>query len=61
MTDDERMGTLLSMQKDETTPAWEPRAVTRARGLSDLLVRRPELAGVYSPADVTAEAVRWSA
>ncbi|KQW47509.1 hypothetical protein ASC77_13725 [Nocardioides sp. Root1257] len=62
MTDDERMGTLLTMQqKDDTTPAWEPRAVTRARGLSDLLVRRPELAGVYSPADVTAEAVRWSA
>ena len=42
-------------------PVWEPRAVTRARGLSDLLVRRPELSGVYLPADVTAEAVRWSA
>jgi hypothetical protein len=62
MTNDESMGTLLSLKpKDEPAPAWEPRAVTRARGLSDLLVRRPELAGVYSPADVTAEAVRWSA
>lgn len=42
-------------------PVWEPRAVARARGLSELLVRRPELAGVYPPADVTAEALRWSA
>ena len=42
-------------------PVWEPRAVTRARGLSDLLARRPELSGVYTPADVTLEAVRWSA
>ncbi|GAA4704537.1 hypothetical protein [Nocardioides conyzicola] len=42
-------------------PVWEPRAVTRTRGLSDLLVRRPELTGVYLPADVTAEALRWSA
>jgi len=39
----------------------EPPAVTRARGLSELLVRRPELTGVYKPADVTAEALRWSA
>ena len=42
-------------------PVWEPRAVTRARGLADLLVRRPELTGVYTPADVTLEALRWSA
>ena len=42
-------------------PVWEPRAVTRARGLSDLLSRRPELTGVYLPADVTADALRWSA
>jgi hypothetical protein len=42
-------------------PVSEPRAVTRARGLSDLLLRRPELTGVYLPADVTAEALRWSA
>lgn len=42
-------------------PVSEPRAFTRARGLSELLVRRPELTGVYLPADVTLEAVRWSA
>ncbi|MBA2955135.1 hypothetical protein GON03_12410 [Nocardioides sp. MAH-18] len=45
----------------ETPPAWEPRAVARARGLADLLSRRPELVGVYRPADVTAEALRWTA
>lgn len=50
-----------AQQEDLTTPAWEPRAVARARGLSDLLSRRPDLSGVYSPADVTADAVRWSA
>jgi hypothetical protein len=51
------------MANDERVvePVWEPRAVTRARGLSDLLVRRPELTGVYPPADVTAESLRWSA
>ena len=42
-------------------PAKESSAVTRARGLSDLLARRPELAGVYLPADVATEAIRWSA
>jgi hypothetical protein len=45
----------------EPPPAWEPRAVARARGLAELLRRRPELTGVYPPADVTADAVRWSA
>jgi hypothetical protein len=51
------------MANEESTaaPVWEPRVVARARGLSDLLSRRPELAGVYQPADVTAEALRWSA
>lgn len=62
MTENESLGALLRIQPEDGTPtAWQPRAVTRARGLSDLLIRRPELAGVYSPADVTAEAVRWSA
>ncbi|MEP9362896.1 hypothetical protein ABLE68_08025 [Nocardioides sp. CN2-186] len=42
-------------------PAFESKAVTRVRGLGDLMSRRPELAGVYSPADVATEAVRWSA
>ena len=42
-------------------PEYENRAVTRLRGLGALMARRPELAGVYTPADVTAEAIRWSA
>jgi hypothetical protein len=29
--------------------------------LSDLMTRRPDLMGVYKPADVAAEAIRWSA
>ena len=41
--------------------AKESSAVTRARALSDLLTRRPELSGVYKPADVATEAIRWSA
>lgn len=42
-------------------PLHERRAAARTRELSDLLERRPELAGVYGPADLAAEAVRWSA
>jgi hypothetical protein len=51
------------MTQDERVaePTWEPRAVARSRGLFELLVRRPELAGVYRPADVTLDALRWSA
>ena len=39
----------------------ERRAAARAHGVVALLQRRPDLAGVYEPADLTAEAVRWSA
>ncbi len=55
--------THLQAKHDETTPsaAAEIRALTRVRGLADLFDRRPELAGVHPPADLTAEAVRWSA
>ena len=42
-------------------PEFENRAVTRLRGLGALMARRPELAGVYTPADVAADAIRWSA
>jgi hypothetical protein len=53
---------MLDVRPDSSVPpAWEPRSVTRARGLTDLLIRRPELVGVYDPADVTAEALRWTA
>ena len=43
------------------SPVLLQRAAARSRELSDLLERRPELAGVYGPADLAAEAVRWSA
>jgi hypothetical protein len=42
-------------------PLKQERAAARTRELSDLLDRRPELAGVYGPADLTAQAVRWCA
>ncbi|WP_296605728.1 hypothetical protein [Nocardioides sp.] len=37
------------------------RAAARARDLVRLMDRRPELAGVYRPADLAVEAIRWSA
>jgi hypothetical protein len=46
---------------DAPVPAFESKAVTRVRSLGDLMSRRPELSGVYGPADVATEAVRWSA
>ncbi|WP_155992946.1 hypothetical protein [Nocardioides sp. URHA0020] len=49
------------MTDEQQAPVWEPRAVARVRALADLLARRPELTGVYRPADVTDEALRWSA
>lgn len=36
------------------------REALRTSGLSELLERRPELAGVHAPADLAAEALRWS-
>lgn len=47
-------------ERDRTTAAAQRRAVRHARRLADLLARRPDLEGVYPPADLTAEAVRWS-
>ena len=41
--------------------AAELRELARTRVLADLFDRRPELAGVYPPADLSAEAVLWSA
>ena len=39
----------------------EVRALSHVRALSDLFGRRPDLTGVYLPADLTSEAVLWSA
>ena len=48
-------------ERAETSAAAQHRAITHVRGLTDLFDRRPDLAGVYGPADLTAEALRWSA
>ena len=45
---------------EEPTALAEVRASSHARALADLFGRRPDLAGVYSPADLATEAVRWS-
>ena len=37
------------------------REAWRVSGLTELLERRPDLAGVHPRADLAAEAVRWSA
>jgi hypothetical protein len=41
--------------------AAELRALSHVRALTDLFGRRPDLTGVYTPADLTSEAVLWSA
>jgi len=41
--------------------AAQARRAARARELVELLAARPDLAGIYAPADFAAEAVRWSA
>jgi hypothetical protein len=46
---------------DDPTPLHQRRAAERTKGLAELLVRRPELLGVYKPADVAAESILWSA
>ncbi len=62
MTEEEdRASDRIGKPEAAPAPAGEPRAVARARGLAELLHRRPELVGVYTPADVTAESLRWSA
>jgi hypothetical protein len=44
----------------ETHQHAEVRALSHVRALTDLFERRPDLSGVYSPADLTSEAVLWS-
>jgi hypothetical protein len=51
----------LTELSDDPTSAAEIRALSHVRALSDLFGRRPDLAGIYPPADLTNEAVLWSA
>ncbi len=48
-------------RRPSAAPARKPRVAVRPQDLVDLMARRPDLAGVYGPADVAAEAIRWSA
>ena len=41
--------------------AAERRELIRTEALTDLFERRPDLAGVHPPADLSAEALLWSA
>jgi len=52
MRQDDRLG--------RTSIATEARVQTHLRRLTELFDRRPELTGVHPPADLAAEAVRWS-
>jgi len=49
------------VREEPTSSATELRALTHVRALADLFGRRPDLTGVYQPADLTSEAVLWSA
>jgi hypothetical protein len=49
------------VQTERQTAAQQRRAAARARDLTALLSERPELSGVYAPADFAVDAVRWSA
>lgn len=56
------MTTLLDRPESEELSAAavrDRRHAERARALTDLLQRRPELSGVHPGADVATEAIRW--
>jgi hypothetical protein len=46
---------------DETALLRERREAERTRALTDLLGRRPDLAGVHPAADLASEGIRWCA
>mgnify|MGYP003707192201 CR=1 len=48
-------------RQDDVPSARKARVAVRPRDLVDLMVRRPDLVGVYKPADVAVESIRWSA
>lgn len=52
---------MTSTPNDETAVLRERREAERARALAELLVRRPDLAGVHPAADLTTEGIRWCA
>ena len=59
------MATTLAAPERHARPTTVPsarkrRVAVRPADLVDLMARRPDLGGVYTPADVAVEAIRWS-
>lgn len=52
---------MTDVRRPDPTELQQRRAAARTLELAELLERRPDLWGVYLPADLTAEGVRWSA
>jgi hypothetical protein len=48
-------------RRREVADADRDRAIRTIRGLSGLLDTRPDLHGVHAPADLTYDAIRWTA
>jgi glutathione S-transferase len=48
-------------RRDALVQAARDRAARNLGGLAQLLEERPELRGVHPPADLAAEAIRWTA
>jgi hypothetical protein len=59
------MGTIATTALDDraadATPLRQRRMAHRSRELAELLDRRPDLWGVYGPADVAVEFTLWCA
>jgi hypothetical protein len=49
------------LQERRSSAARQRRIASRARGLAELMGERDDLAGVYEPADLAAEMLRWTA
>jgi hypothetical protein len=51
---------LEKVRADRATAAQQRRAAARSRDLTALLRDRPDLSGVYAPADFAVDSVRWT-
>jgi len=63
---DKQMTTMLTAPtrpapRDDVPSARRARVAVHPSDLVDLLTRRPDLVGVYRPADVAVESISWSA
>jgi hypothetical protein len=58
---EERLPDPRTDEERDRAAAARDRADRTARGLAELLSRRPELRGVHAPADWLEDAIRWTA